>query len=593
MRPYGAFIRIIHHMLGRSDMRTLLIAALIAAALAIFAACGGPDESVFVPADDGLAARAMSDEGQFVEREVEVMREAATSDDSLPFAVVTPVAEAVKDASTGQTISTTGNEEFARGPNPQVSNRIIVRNADIDIESDDPARAVQAISEVAVRLGGWTVDSEVASSSSFSSITIRVPADQFEVAIDQIRRIATNWISSSVDSTDFTEEFTDLNSRISVLESTIESLTALLARRQANLDDILEVQREIAAQQTLLETARGRIRFISESAAYSKIEVDIAQTPIPMQVAIDADIGVALNQAESFTVRFWPPRGHDTYRITWDFGTGGSLLVTDRAIRSADDDGSFISAPVTITFSNQDFDQYIGKVTVDAISGSEVARGEENFLINVYELPKLNPLLRVLPSDQVAPGETVEFSATFNNHEGVRGLKYELSLGDGSGSQTGAIEPGVNTIETTHEYERYVPWELIPTLTLTGDSDAGEVVETATAYLYMREAPTVQPGTFTPGEVATNALNVVIAGLGYAGNVVIFVAITSPIWLIFVGLIVLILWLSRRANRRTAHDTAPRNYRPPVEDTDEPEDPNDTDEPTVATDEDDSQERKE
>ena len=568
-------------------MRTLLITALLSAiALIALAACAASesDDSTF-PADDDLAARAMSADGQFVEREVEVMREAATSDDTLPFAVVTPAVEAVSSDETNQTISTTGNEEFARGPNPQVSNRIIVRNADIDIESDDPARAVQAISEVAVRLGGWTVDSEVASSSAVSSITIRVPAPQFEVALDEIQRIATNWISSSVDSTDFTEEFTDLNSRISVLESTIESLTALLSRRQANLEDILEVQREIAAQQTLLETARGRIRFISESAAYSKIEVDIAQTPIPMQVAIDADIGVALNQAESFTVRFWPPQGHDTYRITWDFGTGGSLLVTDRAIRSAADDGSFTSAPVTTTFENRDFDQYIGKVTVDAISGSEVARGEENFLINVYELPKLNPLLRVLPSDQVAPGEAVEFTATFNNHEGVRGLQYELVLGDGSATQAGSIEPGVNTIETTHEYERYVPWELIPTLTLTGDSDAGEVVETANAYLYMREAPTVQPSTFTPGEVATNAVNVVIAGLGYAGNVVIFIAITSPIWLIFVGLILLIVWLSRRANRNAAQTAAARNYRPPDEDTDEPEGPNEPDEPTATDDE--------
>ena len=209
------------------------------------------------------------------------------------------------------------------------------------------------------------------------------------------------------------------------------------------------------------------------------------------------------------------------------------------------------------------------------------------------ELAKLNPLLRVLPSDQVAPGEAVEFTATFNNHEGVRGLQYELVLGDGSESQTGMVAPGVNTIEATHEYERYVPWELIPRLTLTGDSDAGEVVETATAYLYMREAPTVQPSTFTPGEVATNAINVVIAGLGYAGNVVIFIAITSPIWLIFVGLILLILWLSRRANRNAAQDTTARSFRPPVpdDDTDESEATNEPNAET-ATDEDESREHQ-
>ena len=589
MRPYSKSERIIHHMQGRFAMRTLLITALLSAvAMLALAACAMSEsgDSSF----GELGADVMSDEGQFVSRAVEVEVERSTASDTLPFSVATPAAEAMESSSadeTNQTIATSGNEEFARGPNPQVSNRVIVRNADVDIESDDPTRAVQSISEVAVRLGGWTVDSEVASSSTRSSITIRVPAEQFEVAMDQIQRIATNWVSSRVDSTDFTEEFTDLNSRIAVLERTIASLTALLNDRQRNSDieDILEVQREIAAQQTLLETARGRVRFISESAAYSKIEVDVSQTPLPMRVAIDAAIGVALNDPESFTVRFWPPEAHDQYLITWDFGTGGSLLITDRAIRSSDDDGSFTSAPVTTTFANPAFSQYIGRVTVEASSGSEVARGEANFLVNVYELPKLNPLLRVINADdQVAPGETVEFSATFNNHEGVRGLQYELKLGDGSTSQTGEIAAGVNTIQATHQYERYVPWELVPTLTLTGDSDAGEVRETANAYLYMREAPTVQPSTFTPGEVATNAVNVLVAALGYAGNVVIFIAITSPIWLIFVGLILLILWLSRRANRRAA---AERGYRPPV--TDEPEPDADASE----SDDEDSQESEE
>ena len=549
-------------------MRLLTLSLLLLATIAsVLLACASADGFVGSTADDSAiqAADSSASQGQvLVEKSIEI------SDDSAQqFAVVESeaVATAVPEPAT---IATSGDQEFAREPNPQATNRVIVRNADINIESDDARRAMREIGDIAARLGGWIVESNQATNSPESSITIRVPAERFENAITAIERLATKVVSAQVDSTDFTQEYTDLNAGIEVLERTIASLTELLDTRRVNSDieGILQVQREIANQQTLLETARGRLRFISESAAYSKIEVTISHLPVEMRIQVNREFNVPREQSAQFAVTFWPPDDHDAFNITWDFGNASGPIQTTRAIRSTDDSGAFISSPVTAEFPNEDRDRYVGNVTVLASSDNSVARGTSNFAINVYELPQLSPLIEVLNLQPVRAGDDVVLRASFNEHRNVSDLRYEWSFGDGSEPVAGELDVDVTSIAVTHSYTRYVPWTMRVALTLTGDSDAGEVRETTFAEVYMEEDPTIQPSVFAPGTTATNAANLLVVSAGYIGNVIVFLAVTSPFWLIVAGVIVLIIWLQRRSERRRASERQVADGPPTEQETD-------------------------
>ena len=105
-------------------------------------------------------------------------------------------------------------------------------------------------------------------------------------------------------------------------------------------------------------------------------------------------------------------------------------------------------------------------------------------------------------------------------------------------------------------------------LKLTGDSDAGDVSETAYADIYMEEDPTIQPSVFAPGTTATNAANLLVISAGYIGNVVVFMAVTSPFWLIVAGVIFLIIWLQRRSDRRRAATLRISDEQPTDQETD-------------------------
>lgn len=541
----------------RFNTLVLLILPVIAATLL---ACATADDSGYFPDSPGNESAALtaveSDAvGQVVEKSVEV------SDGSAQQFAVEEVEVVATAPPEPQTISTSGDQEFASEPNPQATNRVIVRNAEVDIESDDAGRALREVGDIAARLGGWIVESNQATNSPVSSITIRVPAERFENAITAIERMATKVVSSRVDSTDFTQEYTDLNASVRVLERTIASMTELLDSRRVNSDieGILEVQREIANQQTLLETARGRIRFISESAAFSKIQVTISHLPVEMRIQVNREFNIPREQNSQFAVTFWPPADHDVFTVTWDFGNASAPIQTNRAIRSTDDPGAYTSSPVTAGFPDEDRDRYVGNVTVLASSDNSIARGTANFAINVYELPQLSPLMEVLNRLPVRAGDDILFRASFNEHRNVENLRYEWSFGDGSEPVRGEVPVDVTSISVAHTYSRYVDWSLQVVLTLTGDSVAGEVRETAFADVYMEEDPTIQPSVFAPDTTATNAANLLVVSAGYLGNVIVFLAVTSPFWLLIGSIVVLILWLQRRADRRRAaklQDTA-------------------------------------
>ena len=549
-------------------MRSIILSLLLlAVVIPVLVACGSEAlDDGFNSGSSGNDSSLQAVESSDAQGQVLVEKAVEISDDSAQqFAVVESeaVATAVPEPAT---IATSGDQEFAREPNPQATNRVIVRNADVNIESDNAGRALREIGDIAARLGGWIVESNQATNSPVSSITIRVPAERFENAITAIERLATKVVSARVDSTDFTQEYTDLNASVEVLERTIESLTELLDSRRvnSNIEGILQVQREIANQQTLLETARGRLRFISESAAYSKIQVTISHLPVEMRIQVNREFNVPREQNAQFAVTFWPPEDHDVFTITWDFGNASAPIQTNRAIRSTDDSGAFISSPVSAGFPDEDRDRYVGNVTVQASSDNSVARGTANFAINVYELPQLSPLIEVLNRLPVRPGDDVVFRASFNEHRNVNDMRYEWSFGDGSEPVTGDVEADETSISVTHSYARYVSWNMQAALTLTGDSDAGDVSETAYADIYMEEDPTIQPSVFAPGTTATNAANLLVISAGYIGNVIVFMAVTSPFWLIVAGVIVLIIWLERRSGRRRA--AAPQNTAVPPTD---------------------------
>ena len=498
-----------------------------------------------------------SDEG-VVDQDVEVERPTAMpAAEAAPAAVAREIesSNASNDAMMMSEDEATESTSEATSPDRQFNiaaqqtSRIIVHNAEMEIEAANPPDALSAIQDIALGNRGWVVESNTDQSARIN-ITIRVPAQSLDDAIDRITRIASKVITSNITSTDFTEEYIDLNARIQIISDTVDALRALLqdATIARNLDEVLKVQQEINNYESQRESLQGRLRFISESAAFSRITIYIKPSPMPMKVDAGGNKRTALGISSQFTAKFYPPEGFNQFQIEWDFGDATSIQTIRRALRSADADGAYISVPVVHTYFDEKYSPYAVTVKVTASSDNKVAQGEDELWAHASELPSLN--LYVEDGIQAEENEEVQFRATFNDHVEVGTLNYEWNFNDGSAPQRGIIPDGTSESTTTHSFEhsRYQVYDV--SFEIWGDSDAGEVREKGSLFVSVVEPAVVNPSVFEPRNAAANAANVVVTVASYAGNVAVWIAVTSPIWLVIAAVLYGIIWISRYLDRR-------------------------------------------
>ncbi|NPA93711.1 MAG: DUF4349 domain-containing protein [Chloroflexi bacterium] len=182
---------------------------------------------------------------------------------------------------------------------PDVSQRLVIRNANLDVVVDDPSKAADEIARLAKEMGGFVVSAEVSEREDstgtrllYGHITIRVPAEKFDDAVAQICQLAQRVDRKVITGQDVTEEYVDLKSRLRNLEATRDQLQRIMDDA-VNTQDVLSVYRELTQVQGEIEQVKGRIKYLETSSAMSAISVDL--TPAAA--------------ANPFTVGNWQPTG--------------------------------------------------------------------------------------------------------------------------------------------------------------------------------------------------------------------------------------------------------------------------------------------
>ena len=475
-----------------------------------------------------------------VEKEVELAKEKIELDEIV----------LEKEISAATDIPASMAEESAQNTNisTQPTNRIIVRNADMSVESNDPAATIAAISDLAVRRGGWVVNSSTIEEGSYYYITIRIPAESLDAVIEQISTDVEKVLSSQSDSTDFTEEYIDLGARRSTVQETVEALTQLLKNENYDsVQELLEVQREITNWQSELERIDGRLAFISESAAFSRLSISVNRSPVPMRVDVGEDVNVGIGIGRKYTARFFPPEGYDRFEIVWDFGDGTPPQTVQSGLQTQGDDG-YLSVPVRHTYQSDELSPHVVTATVKAFSDRGLAEGEDQLWANVSELPRLDAFVTT-SQWSVEEGQPVTLTASFNHPDTLRNVSYSWDFRDGSSVVEGMVAPADTGVEIEHTFDRHRPESYEIVFEVRGDSDAGEVEETHYAYVSVHPGPEIESSDFDPGNTATSAVNTLIAVTAFAGTAGIWLAITSPIWIILGAIIFFIVRFIIRRQR--------------------------------------------
>ncbi len=166
--------------------------------------------------------------------------------------------------------------------------RLIIRNGSLSIVAPDTETALDDITEMVDELGGYIVESNLYQYQEGlqASIMLRVPAESFDTALEQIRDLATEVRSESMSGQDVTEEYVDLRSRLRYLEATEARLLEFLEEAE-DTEAALAVYEQLERIQADIEHVKGRMQYLEQSAAMATINLDIIPDEMaqPIQVA--------------------------------------------------------------------------------------------------------------------------------------------------------------------------------------------------------------------------------------------------------------------------------------------------------------------
>ena len=152
--------------------------------------------------------------------------------------------------------------------------RKIIKQGNIKFKTADLDKTQSLITQTVQELGGYISEDNIYTySDRFEQVlTIRVPADKFDLLLKNISESAEKLESKSIDVLDVTEEFIDIEARIKTKKE-LQNRYIELLKRATTINEILNIEREIGSLQTEIESAEGRMRYLKSRIAFSTLTV--------------------------------------------------------------------------------------------------------------------------------------------------------------------------------------------------------------------------------------------------------------------------------------------------------------------------------
>lgn len=184
---------------------------------------------------------------------------------------------------------------------PASPERLVIRNASLSVVVDEPGETLKAISALAESFGGFVVDSYLYQrtlsnglSAPSANITIRVPAERLQEALERIEQDARTVLSRNESGQDVTAQYTDLQSRLRNLQEA-EVLLRQIMREAEDTEDVLVAFHQLNSITEQIEVLKGQIQYYDESVALSAISVELiaSQSVQPITIGGWEPVGVA------------------------------------------------------------------------------------------------------------------------------------------------------------------------------------------------------------------------------------------------------------------------------------------------------------
>jgi hypothetical protein len=190
------------------------------------------------------------------------------------------------------------------------ADRRIIYTAYLEVEveefTDLPERVAQLVEQYGGYISGTTVH-QLQGSRRSGSWVLRIPTERYR---DFLQSASGLGVPQSLreDAQDVSEEFVDLEARISSSKKLEEQYILLLEKQTEKVEDLLAIEKELARVRLEIERMEGRLRYLANQVAMSTVNL----TAIEKTTFIAAEspslsrrAAIEWSEAKGRTIRFF------------------------------------------------------------------------------------------------------------------------------------------------------------------------------------------------------------------------------------------------------------------------------------------------
>ena len=170
--------------------------------------------------------------------------------------------------------------------------RQVIRSGTLEIIATDPLQAAEQLRNLATHLSGFVVSSKVSGTDErmqSAQVIVRIPADHFDEAREQVRGIAKSVEQDMVEARDVTRDHADQEAALRNARAEEQQYLVIL-KRAVSVKDVLEVSSKLAEVRAHIDELQTDLRSL-----HHQVEMSLLTTNI-----------TAMAEAQVFGIRWRP-----------------------------------------------------------------------------------------------------------------------------------------------------------------------------------------------------------------------------------------------------------------------------------------------
>jgi len=164
-------------------------------------------------------------------------------------------------------------------PQSDVVNRKVITKSHLSILVKNVTSSLDKIKSEVTNLKGYVVSENITrnpqTKDESATVVIRIPTASVELFKKDISDMSIKVVSENISGTDITDEYIDIEGRISRLEKTKAIFESILDDA-TNIDDILRVNREILNLQSQIDSYIGQLKYMEGVSSTSLITLNLS-----------------------------------------------------------------------------------------------------------------------------------------------------------------------------------------------------------------------------------------------------------------------------------------------------------------------------